>query len=118
MGAGGAASADGLIRPFGRAFGPVSASIRRMELQEKRPWAADNHRSGSVSARGECTWAAPCPRPAVWSVRVSDAGGDSWWAACAEHADSSPVLSPEASDQGADGAPSRGRPAGSRDSDG
>ncbi len=66
-----------------------------MELQEKHPWSADHHRSGTLSARGDCTWAAPCPRPAAWSVQVSSAGGDSWWAACTEHAAASPVLSPE-----------------------
>ncbi|MFJ3514741.1 MULTISPECIES: hypothetical protein [unclassified Streptomyces] len=70
-----------------------------MELREKYPWAADNHRAGTASARGECTWAAPCSHPAVWSVLVSSAGGDSWWAACTDHAHSSPVLSPEATDR-------------------
>lgn len=68
-----------------------------MELREKRAWAADNHRAGTASRRGECTWGgAPCPHPAAWSVRVSSATGDSWWAACAAHATASPVLSPPA----------------------
>ncbi|MGW7328664.1 hypothetical protein ACWGIU_08695 [Streptomyces sp. NPDC054840] len=65
-----------------------------MKLREKCKWSADNHRVGTASARGECTWGAPCSRPVVWSVRVSDAGGDSWWAACEEHANTSTVLSP------------------------
>lgn len=69
-----------------------------MELREKCEWAADNHGAGTASARGECTWAAPCSHPAVWSVRVSSAVGDSWWAACADHATASTVLSPRATD--------------------
>ncbi|MER6392173.1 hypothetical protein ACFXEL_00800 [Streptomyces sp. NPDC059382] len=69
-----------------------------MELREKSPWAAANHRAGTASARGECTWAAPCPHPAAWSVRVSGARADSWWAACADHAATSPVLSPAGTD--------------------
>ncbi|MFG2991391.1 hypothetical protein ACGFZK_19245 [Streptomyces sp. NPDC048257] len=67
-----------------------------MELRKKHPWAADHHRIGTASARGECTWAAPCARPAAWSVLVGSAGGDSWWAACAAHATASAVLSPDA----------------------
>ncbi|MFD6877994.1 MULTISPECIES: hypothetical protein [unclassified Streptomyces] len=67
-----------------------------MELREKRPWAAGNHGAGTASARGECTWGAPCSRPPVWSVRVGDAGGDSWWAACADHDAASTTLSPHA----------------------
>lgn len=65
-----------------------------MELREKYPWAAAHHRVGTASARGACTWGAPCSHPAAWSVRVSDAGGDSWWAACQDHAAASTVLSP------------------------
>ncbi|MFI5546662.1 hypothetical protein ACIA6E_23150 [Streptomyces sp. NPDC051815] len=65
-----------------------------MELEEKHPWEPHHHRDGTASARGECTWAAPCPRPAAWSVRVRDAGGESWWAACTEHLESSAVLTP------------------------
>ncbi|MEU6299730.1 hypothetical protein [Streptomyces erythrochromogenes] len=68
-----------------------------MELREKREWAADHHRPGTASRRGECTWGGdPCPHPATWSVRVSSARGDSWWAACAAHATASRVLSPPA----------------------
>ncbi|GAA3774545.1 hypothetical protein GCM10023083_09410 [Streptomyces phyllanthi] len=55
-------------------------------------WDASHHKSDSASARGECAWAAPCPNPAKWSVLVTDAGGDSWWAVCAEHAATSSVL--------------------------
>ncbi|MBP2036368.1 hypothetical protein [Streptomyces avidinii] len=69
-----------------------------MELREKCTWAADNHRVGTASARGECTWAAPCSRPAVWSVLVSGTRGDSWWAACMDHAVTSTVLSPPTTD--------------------
>ncbi|MER5777168.1 hypothetical protein ABT144_23280 [Streptomyces sp. NPDC002039] len=65
-----------------------------MELREKLAWAAGNHRAGTASARGECTWGAPCAGRVEWSVRVTDAGGDSWWAACAKHAAASPLLSP------------------------
>ncbi|MGW7319435.1 hypothetical protein [Streptomyces sp. NPDC054865] len=67
-----------------------------MEFRGKRSWAADSHRVDTASARGECTWGAPCSRPVVWSVRVGDAGGDSWWAACPDHGAASTVLSPDA----------------------
>ncbi|MFF4266427.1 hypothetical protein ACFY7Y_18895 [Streptomyces virginiae] len=66
-----------------------------MELREKHPWAAAHHRVGTASARGECTWGAPCSLPAAWSVRVGAAAGDSWWAACRDHAAASTVLSPD-----------------------
>ncbi|MFJ8567118.1 hypothetical protein [Streptomyces sp. NPDC093514] len=66
-----------------------------MELREKHSWAADHHRIGTASARGECTWGAPCSRPAAWSVLVNSAGRDSWWAACTAHATASAVLSPD-----------------------
>lgn len=43
-------------------------------------------RAGTTSACGECAWGEPCANPAEWSVRVTDNGGESWWAVCAEHA--------------------------------
>lgn len=73
--------------------GCISASLRDMELQWLGPWDASRHRANTASARGECSWAAPCPEPAKWSVLVTYSGGESWWAACARHAATSAVLS-------------------------
>lgn len=65
-----------------------------MELLEPpTSWKPDKHRAGTKSRLGRCAWNAPCPNDAVWSVRVEDKGGDSWWAVCEEHRAGSSVLS-------------------------
>lgn len=50
------------------------------------PYDRSIYRPGTKSGAGECTWGAPCGRPARWSVIEHQSNGvDSRWATCDLH---------------------------------